>query len=219
MRPLVMNYPHDPQTWELGSQYLWGDDLLVAPVTRAGATSWPVYLPEGSWYDFWTQTRYDGPGGVSVDAPLDRLPLLVRAGAILPLGPPVQFGDERQLDEVTLLMYPGGRSRSVLYEDDGHTNAYRQGRYALTPFDCAAGRESITVHIGEPAGDRSQIPSGRVYVVQVLTNPPRRVTLAGVGELPQRGHGDEAGPCWWHDGRHFTYVRLPVRHANVTIEQ
>jgi alpha-glucosidase (family GH31 glycosyl hydrolase) len=219
MRPLVMNYPHAPQTWELGSQYLWGDDLLVAPVTRAGASSWPVYLPEGSWYDFWTQTRYAGPGGVSVEAPLDRLPLLVRAGAILPLGPPVQFADERQLDEVTLLMYPGGRSRFVLYEDDGHTNAYRQGHYALTPLDCAAGRESITVHIGEPTGDRSQIPSGRVYIAQVLTNPPRRVTLAGVGALPRRGHGDEAGPCWWHDGRHFTYVRLPVPHASVTIER
>ncbi len=61
MRPLVLNYPDDPRVWTLGHEFLWGDDLLVAPVTREGATAWPVYLPAGGWYDFWTGASYEGP--------------------------------------------------------------------------------------------------------------------------------------------------------------
>ena len=108
MRPLVLNYPDDPKTWTLDHEYLWGDDLLVAPVTREGATAWPVYLPQGEWFDFWTGERHLGPGGVTLAAPLERLPLLVRAGAILPLGPIVQHTGERPLDELTLQIYPHG---------------------------------------------------------------------------------------------------------------
>ncbi len=107
MRPLVLNYPDDPRVWQLGSEFLWGDDLLVAPVTREGATAWPVYLPAGGWYDFWTGARHDGPGGVTLEAPLDRLPLLVRAGAIVPMGPVIQHTGEPQA-EITLLIYPVG---------------------------------------------------------------------------------------------------------------
>src|SRR5437867_10894979 len=66
MRPLVLNYPDDPRTWTLDHEYLWGDDLLVAPVTREGASAWPVYLPSGRWFDFWTGSRYEGPGGATL---------------------------------------------------------------------------------------------------------------------------------------------------------
>lgn len=214
MRPLVLNYPDDPRVWELGSQYLWGDDLLVAPVTREGARSWPVYLPEGGWYDFWTHRRYDGPGGVALDAPLDRLPLLVRAGAILPIGPIVQHTEERPLDEVTLLVYPEGTSRFELYEDDDRTNAYRGGRYALTPFECAAEPGGTTIRIGEPTGDRSLIPTGRSYTLQVRADRPRQVTVESYGELPNLVDPSEAGPGWWHDGQ-FAFVRLPRQSAAV----
>ena len=138
MRPLVMNYPDDPRVWDLGHQFLWGDDFLVAPVTREGATAWPVYLPAGAWYDFWTGVRHEGPGGITVEAPLERLPLFVRAGAIVPMGPVVQHTAERPLDEVILMMYPDGTSRFELYEDDGRSNAYRRGQYALTAIECAA---------------------------------------------------------------------------------
>jgi alpha-glucosidase (family GH31 glycosyl hydrolase) len=112
MRALVLNYPDDPRVWALGHQFLWGDDLLVAPVTREGATAWPVYVPTGSWYDFWTGARYEGPAGVTLDAPLDRLPLLVRAGAIVPLGPILQH-------RVPFLVIRG-HERSLPSRDDGH---------------------------------------------------------------------------------------------------
>jgi alpha-glucosidase (family GH31 glycosyl hydrolase) len=209
MRPLVMNYPDDPRVWGLGHQFLWGDDLLVAPVTREGATAWPVYLPAGAWYDFWTGARHEGPGGITVDAPLDRLPLFVRAGAIVPMGPVVQHTAERPLDEVTVLIYPDGASRFDLYEDDGRTNAYRRGQYALTAFECAAEPGTVTVRIGDAAGDRSAVPAGRRYLLELRTDPPEAVTVAGHGDLRRLAGPDHGRAGWWDDGRGFVGVRLP----------
>jgi alpha-glucosidase (family GH31 glycosyl hydrolase) len=167
MRPMVLNYPHDPRVWEMGWQYLWGDDLLVAPVTREGARSWPVYLPEGTWFDFWTHERIEGGRGVAVDAPVDRLPLLARAGAIVPMGPVVQHTEEAPLEEVTLRVYPGGSSRFELYEDDGRTNGYRRGRYAITPISAAEEGGRVRVRAERPRGDASVLPAGRRFDVRV----------------------------------------------------
>jgi alpha-glucosidase len=207
MRPLVLNYPDDPRTWTLDHEYLWGDDLLVAPVTREGATAWPVYLPAGRWFDFWTGERHEGPRGVTLAAPLDRLPLLVRGGAILPLGPVVQHSGERPLDEVTLQIYPEGRSRFELYEDDGRSNAYRQGRHALTAIECVAEPTRTTVRVAVPTGDSSVLPPGRRYLIRLKLARPAAVAIEGGGELPQAG-ADAGRPGWWmEDG--FLCVRPP----------
>ena len=181
MRPLVLNYPDDPRVWTVGHEFLWGDDLLVAPVTREGATAWPVYLPAGRWHDFWTGASYEGPGAVTLPAPLDRLPLLVRAGAILPMGPIVQYTGERPLDEVTLLIYPEGRSRFEMYEDDGRTNAYRQGWHAVTAIDSAAEPGRVRVRIAAPTGDRSIVPAGRRYLLRLRVYRPIGVTWMATG--------------------------------------
>ena len=187
-------------------------------MTREGATAWPVYLPAGVWYDFWTQQRYDGPCGVTVDAPLDRLPLFVRGGAILPLAPVAQCDGERPWDEITLLVYPEGAARFELYEDDGRTNAYRSGRYAITPITCSLAGRTTVIQIDAPAGDRGVLPSGRTYTLQILSAPPTQVRTEGQGTIPQRGAGGEPGPCYWHDGMHFTFVRLAAPQATVVIE-
>src|SRR5207244_13126761 len=100
-----------------------------APVTREGATHWPVFLPKGRWHNFWTHEAYDGPRSITVEAPLDRLPLFVRAGAVLPMGPVIQHLSGPPAREVTLLTYPVANGRigsSTLYDDDGTTNGYRQ---------------------------------------------------------------------------------------------
>jgi alpha-glucosidase len=215
MRALVLNYPDDPRVWSLGHQFLWGDDLLIAPVTREGATAWPVYLPEGGWYDFWTGVRHEGPRGVTVDAPLDRLPIFVRAGAIVPLGPVVQHTRERPLDEITLLIYPEGASRFEMYEDDGRSQAYRDGRRALTTFTCTKDTRDVTVRIEAPAGDAAVVPAGRRYVLQVRIDRPASVRLDGAGELPRTAAGD--GPGWWEDGHGFTWIRLPAQRAATVV--
>jgi alpha-glucosidase (family GH31 glycosyl hydrolase) len=217
MRPLVLNYPDDPAVWELGSQYLWGDDLLVAPVTRQGATAWPVYLPAGPWYDYWTHRRHDGPVGVMVEAPLDRLPLFVRGGAILPLAPAAQFDGERPWDEITLLIYPAESSRFEFYEDDGRTNGYRRGRYAITPITCANEGGRVTIHIGASSGDGGVIPATRVYTLQVRSDAPSSVRVDDM-PLPRREDAVEPAPSYWHDDGHFTYVRLHGSVATVSIE-
>jgi alpha-glucosidase len=209
MRPLVMNYPDDPRVWDLGHQFLWGDDLLVAPVTREGATAWPVYLPAGAWYDFWTGAHHEGGRGVMVAAPLERLPLFVRAGAIVPMGPVVQHTSERPMDEVTLLIYPEGSSRFDLYEDDGRTNAYRSGVHALTAFECTLVPGAVTIRIGEAVGDRSVIPAGRRYGLRVRMAAPRAVALDGRGELPRLAGPHDTRAGWWVDEGDFIGVRLP----------
>src|SRR6185369_8892334 len=147
MRPLAMEYPDDPNVWELGRQYLFGPDLLVAPVTRAGATHWPVYLPAGVWYDFWTGERHEGGRAISTATPLDTIPLFARGGAIIPLGPTMQRTDERPLDELTLLVYPsepGNGSSYELYEDDGRSQQYRGGHHALTAISAGFDGDSRT---------------------------------------------------------------------------
>ena len=224
MRALVLNYADDPRVWQLGSEFLWGDDLLVAPVTREGATAWPVYLPAGGWYDFWTGTRYEGPGGVTLDAPLDRLPLLVRAGAIVPMGPVIQHTGLPQA-EITLLIHPSpinarsgsGTSRFEMYEDDGRSNAYRDGHHALTPIECVAGPAGATVRIGEPTGDRSVVPAGRRYVIRIRIDRPAVVSVAGHGALPRVAGPPEGSAGWWGDADGFTGIRLPPQAA-ATVE-
>jgi alpha-glucosidase (family GH31 glycosyl hydrolase) len=218
MRALVLNYPDDPRVWALGHQFLWGDDLLVAPVTREGATAWPVYLPAGVWYDFWTGAPHEGPAGITVDAPLERLPLLVRAGAIIPMGPVVQHTGERPLDDVTLLIHPHGRSRFELYEDDGRSHGYRHGRSARTTFECETSPGGVTIRISDPKGDRSLVPAGRRYLLELRGVTPRVVAVGGHGDLPRRAGPDAAGPGWWVDARGFTGVRLPSRPGPTTVQ-
>ena len=147
---------------------------------------------------------------VSLAAPLDRLPLLARAGAILPLGPLVQHTGERPQDELTLQIYPHGTSRFELYEDDGRSNAYQRGVYALTAIECAAEPHRVTVRIDAPRGDRSVVPAGRRYLLRLRLPPPAAVTVEGSGELA--GTGRDAGvPGWWMDDAGFLYIRPPVR--------
>ncbi|HUX87045.1 MAG TPA: TIM-barrel domain-containing protein, partial [Chloroflexota bacterium] len=217
MRPLCLNYPDDPRTWDLGDEYLWGDDLLVAPVTREGARTWTVYLPEGAWYDFWTQECYRGPGGVQVDAPLDRLPLFVRAGAIVPLGPILQFADERPLDEVTVLIYPGPDSHFELYDDDGRTNAYRQGAFAITRLGCRHEVGQTIVEVADPDGDRSVIPTNRTYTLQIYADRPSRVIVDEQGPLSELSDASRSGAGWWTE-RGFLWVRLAQGAGRVILE-
>jgi alpha-glucosidase len=215
MRPLVLNYPDDPRSWDLGTQYLWGDDLLVAPVTRAGATQWPVYLPKGVWHDFWTGERHGGPANVSVEAPLDRLPLFVRAGAIVPFGPVMQYDGEREADAIILLVYPEGSSSFTLYEDDGSTNDYLEGRSARTTFTCAADPKGLSCAVGDPEGDPSLIPAKRSYTFKIhAERRPRSVEIDDHGALAEGQ--PTGGASWWYDER-FVHVRLAGRSGKARL--
>lgn len=117
-RALVMDYPDDPQTWRIDNQYLMGDGLLVAPVV-AGEAERAVYLPEGEWFDYWTGERHAGRQRVTIPVPLERIPLFVRAGTLLPLAEPTQHTADPRSWRITALAYGGGAVAGTLFEDDG----------------------------------------------------------------------------------------------------
>ena len=133
------------------------------------------------------------------------------------MGPVVKHTGERPLDELTLLIYPEGRSRFELYEDDGRTNAYRRGAHALTRFECEADARGVAVRIGEPAGDRSVVPAGRRHFLRLRMDAPRSVTAEGLGELSRRSSGEGAGPGWWVDSPGFIVIGLPAGCGSVTV--
>jgi alpha-D-xyloside xylohydrolase len=132
MRALFMDFPDDPNVAGLGDEYMFGPAFLVAPVTEQGATSRSVYLPAGAdWYNYWTNQRIRGGQTIKVDAPIDTLPLFVRAGSILPLGEPVQSTSETQ-KIARVRVYPGADGDFTLYDDDGKTYAYESDDRRIT---------------------------------------------------------------------------------------
>ena len=132
MRALFMDFPNDPNVANIGDEYMFGPALLVAPVTRQGATSREVYLPAGTdWYNYWTNQRMKGGQTFNVAAPIDTIPLFVRAGSIIPLGSKILSTAEPQ-EIAHVLVYPGANGDFALYSDDGHTYAYEKGDFKIT---------------------------------------------------------------------------------------
>ncbi len=146
-RPLVLNYQDDPSTYNLDDQFMVGNDLLVAPILKPDVTKRLVYLPAGLWYDYWTDKKYTGGTMISVDAPLDVVPMFVRGGAIIPVGPSMNYVDEKPFDPATVNIYPddSGSASGTLYEDDGLSPAYKNGAFRRTTFLLRRG-ESVSVH-------------------------------------------------------------------------
>jgi alpha-D-xyloside xylohydrolase len=132
MRGLFMDFGDDPKVANIGDEYMFGPALLVAPVVEQGRTSREVYLPAGTdWYNFWTNEQVKGGQTITVAAPIDTLPLFVRAGSIVPMGVPVESTNETQaLSEVRV--YPGADGSFDLYSDDGTTYAYERGEMQIT---------------------------------------------------------------------------------------
>lgn len=133
IRPLVLHYENDAETWNLNSEFLVGENLLVAPVLEQGATKKLVYLPAGKWYDFDTTKEYAGGQYYIVDAPLDTCPMFVKEGSIIPTYELMQYTGEKPYDTLKLLVYPG-EGRYVHYQDNGEDFAYRDGAYNLYEF-------------------------------------------------------------------------------------
>lgn len=135
MRALWLHYRNDPQSIARGDEYLWGRDILVAPVTEKAAAARQVYLPPGAWYDFWTAARIEGGREVTRPVDLETIPLYVRAGAIIPFGPVKQYTAEKVDAPLELVVYPGANGQFVLYEDDGVSFDFEKGRF--TKIRCA----------------------------------------------------------------------------------
>ncbi|WP_329741356.1 TIM-barrel domain-containing protein [Dyella sp. A6] len=165
MRGLVMDFPHDAKVRDINDEYLFGPSFLVAPVTTYKATSRKVYLPAGTqWYDFNSGRELAGGQTVDAAAPLDRMPLFVRAGAIIPTGPAIQYTGEKPDAPITLLVYTGADGHFSLYEDAGTTYGYEQGHYSRVPFSYDNATDTLT--IGARQGDGTGAPATREFIVR-----------------------------------------------------
>jgi alpha-glucosidase (family GH31 glycosyl hydrolase) len=176
MRSLWLHYPDDPAAVARGDEYLWGRDILVAPVTEKGASSRRIYLPRGVWYDFWTSERQEGGREIARDVDLETMPLYVRAGSILPLAPVKQYTGEPVNQPLTLTMYPGVDGSFLLYEDDGSSFNYRQGEWMGIQMNWNDRQRSLRLALD----NRSRIlpPLHRDLVVK-LGDASRRVVFNG----------------------------------------
>ena len=178
VRPLVLAYQEDERTHSLEDEFLCGDALLVAPIYKPHATSRTVYLPAHQWYDFWTDEPHAGPATLELNAPLDLIPVFVRAGTVLPMWPVMQHTGERRVDTLILHVY-AGNGDSVLYEDDGATMAYQQGKYRITRFECrrsAGGTLTIARRTDGaylPAYDRWE------WIIHGLPEMPKQILADG----------------------------------------
>lgn len=156
-RALVMDYPEDPDTHQVDNEYLMGDAMLVAPMVLEDNFSREVYLPEGDWYDFWTNRIYPGRNSYLIESPLDRFPVFIKAGTLLPYAKPVQSVTKDTCFEITVRSYGKDCCEFTLYEDDGFTFDYSKGHFNLVHLRLGSDGSGQIVREGNFEGRRYQI--------------------------------------------------------------
>lgn len=165
MRAMWMQYPDDSNVTNLGDQFLWGADLLVAPVYEKGQTTKKLYLPKGNWYDFWTNEKFEGGRNISRQVDLGTMPLYVREGAIIPFDPVRQYTTEKVAGNTTLKIYSGANGSYALYEDDGSTQDYLKGMYTQTLITWD---ESERTLILQPVHQHGRKTIARKFTIELL---------------------------------------------------
>jgi len=176
MRPLVMDFRDDVRAQNIGDEFMYGPAFLVNPVTEPAGSTRPVYLPAARWYDFWTGSAIEGGQMINAATPLDRLPVYVRGGSIVPLGPEEEWSTEKPADPIELRIYRGANGDFTIYEDENDNYNYEKGSYATIPLHWDDASHTLTI------GDRKgQFPG-------MLQNRTLRVVFVadnhGVGVNP-----------------------------------
>jgi alpha-glucosidase/alpha-D-xyloside xylohydrolase len=171
IRALWLHYPDDPEARGRGTEFLWGRDILVAPVTEKGATSRRLYLPRGAWYDFWTGERIEGGRTISRPVDLATIPLYVRAGAIIPFGPVKQHTSEKVESPLSVSVYTGADGRFQLYEDDGVSLKHRNGDWMGIEMSWDDRARRLAMMLAK--GSRLRPPNERP--IEVRSIPERQV--------------------------------------------
>jgi alpha-glucosidase/alpha-D-xyloside xylohydrolase len=173
MRAMWLHYPDDERVRGMGTQYLWGRDLLIAPVFEKGATKRNVYLPAGEWYDWWTNEKSPGRQTVSRAVDLATMPIYVRAGAIIPSDPVRQFTGQSVTEPTTLKVYRGANGTYTLYEDDGVSQDYLRGRGSWTRLTWDDGAKRLTIEPAAPPGS-TNVTTPRDFRVELIPDGSTR---------------------------------------------
>ncbi|MDH2393280.1 glycoside hydrolase family 31 protein, partial [Streptomyces sp. HNM0663] len=208
VRAMVLEYPDDPVARgnQTSGQFMSGDSFLVAPVVSDTSTRNGIYLPAGTWTDYWTGKTYQGPGWLDgYSAPLDTLPLFVKGGGIVPMWPQMNYKGEKPVDTLTYDVYPRGSSSFTLYEDDGITRAYKSGAYAKQQVDVSApqsGTGDVRIDVGASTGSYEGKPASRGYEFTVhAADAPTAVTVdsTALTRLTSKSAYDSAATGWFFD--------------------
>ncbi|MBM7587913.1 alpha-glucosidase (family GH31 glycosyl hydrolase) [Bacillus pakistanensis] len=209
VRATVLEYPNDPKTWDETTKYqfLLGESFLVAPVYKDEEERDGIYLPKGTWVDYWTGDVYKGPRIINdYPAPLDTLPLFVKAGANIPMWPEMNSFREKEKNPLTFDIYPNGTSEFTLYEDDGVTREYKDGAYATQTIKTTApenGRGNVSIAVGPSVGDYDGKLENREYIFSVHTS--KKPANVGIGkgkklkQYPSIEEWEQAKEGWYYD--------------------
>jgi alpha-D-xyloside xylohydrolase len=165
MRPLVFDYRNDPNAVNIKDQFLFGPAFLVNPVDTAGSTSRSLYLPSGKWFNFWTGEMISGGKTETADAPLDRIPIYVKAGAVVPMGPFIQYAGQ-SVDPIEMRVYRGANGAFTLYDDEGDSYNYENGRYSEIPFEWNDATQQLT--IAARKGSFKGMPAQRTFHIVLV---------------------------------------------------
>jgi alpha-glucosidase len=202
-RPLFMTDPTDEALRDQDDAFLLGDSILVAPVLEPGATQREIYLPRGVWYEYETGKLIDGARAVTADAPLERMPIYIRAGRVIPMWPVMQYVGERTLDEARLRVYAGS-GETTFYEDAGEGLQYRDGAYRWSYFTCKF------------------LPSGQFAIEWRRAGhyePPYkqiRVEVVGISGEPESIMLDsQAAPIWYYEAGIVEFIVGPFGEARI----
>ena len=209
-RPVYLDYPEQDAAYTRPGEYLYGPDVLVAPVTTPGATATQhVWFPPGRWVDYFTGATYRGPADVTLQVPLDRMPVFVRAGGIVPEEAGQSSVDAAGAGPLTLKVFSGGSGRFTLYNDAGEGLGYASGQYAQTPLSYAESGGASKLVVAADRGRYPGQPAARAYAVDLADVTAPTAVSVDDRALPRVGPGGSA-PGWWYDAATQT---LHVRTA------
>ncbi len=208
MRPLFFEFPDDPQTFSMEDEWLVGREILAAPILNEGGER-EIYLPDGTWYDFFTGVVVEGPISLSVKAALDEISVYVYEGSIVPLGPVLQHTVTNVEIPLTINVYPGRDAEFDLYQDDGETYAYQRGEYCLTPLKWEEVSHSLIIDSLE-----SSYKGANNYAIKEINiygaDEPLSVVLNG-SEIRRTGDATSEKAGWnYHKSNRCVKVRMPV---------
>lgn len=230
MRALFLEYPNDKETFKLNGQFLFGKELLVAPVVEQGAITKEIYLPEGEWIDFNNgKTKYKGEQWITVDAPLNTIPVFVKKGSIIPQMPIMQYIHEKKTYPITFEIFPSNLNKEAsftLYEDDGESRDYERDVYCKTKITSKTASEEILITIAERESKGFDPVGSRNFVLKIhASNKPKDLFIGGEkiksikpDVIDKNIETDFAKMNWsWNEAENIITAKVPDSGKNTVI--
>ena len=211
LRPLYYDYPGSPEAYEFTGEYLFGESMIAAPIAgpvdgESGLAKKEIWLPAGEWIEWYTGTRLQGPARVGRTFALDEVPVYVKAGAIVPMQPPMRHTGEKPVDPLILTIFPGESGSTRVYEDAGDTLGYKGNEYSWTTVRHARDANGArTVEILPVDGGYPGMPAARAYEIRLFGALPPAAVALGARALPFSARGEQGG-SWRYDGETLTTI-------------